>query len=1084
MNNLKKISIPPELDIVKIKQDLKFIADLVCIRVLPINSIGMIQFMLKQLVIENEGKQTEYLPLMLGILKSIGDDILGLYPEHRKNDMIQSDLVPRNTQEKLLDLVKAYHKWLVSLLKKKNQALLVQEKKNMRILNEVKGELSDKRKEVTAAMHADFAEWKDKIEQLSSLINLSVPSFDEVEKAEESNVGIELVTEHVKSRGDLGVWEDEDQKAFYTSMRSLKDILPSSLWQASSNIHRDTSKKKKKTSDGKKFKPSLAREGIESELFTYMDEFYEFDSDEDMDLEKDKNDEDGEITSFTSWISKLSDCFNRDLIDKHAEDFCTNLNTAVNRKKLISHLTNISKMRLDLIPFNCRMITTLAPLMPHVAEDVIAFVLSTFRFFMRKKEGISIRSKQKITRYIAELSKFGLIDRSVALGCLNVLIIDFKHHSIEMMCALLERCGRQLYLNEDSHRRLKLLLEKLNKFKQVKLPDYKYKSMIENALLATIPQKEEDVVVAEKPKRHAILLFAEHLILHELGNPDSDETESENCNRILGILKTFPFRRMTPEAEKLFVESLPKDEDEGAIPLPPMQEIRQYIMRLLSSGHMVRYSNLPYLANLVSGLNQYYECVGVEVADSVLEDIRRGMEIGNPQFNQRRISQVKYLAELYNYQIVNSKVIFKTVYSFITFGVIPFKTSLMHWVSKNTMVYEKAYNQYDKNHPPPEPPTDSDFESDDEEETFELAKMKYEDSFKKWLDKKEKTIASTTVGKTYANVTRALFGVQNIMANQQADKPDDLFRIRLVCSLLDTCGEYFKKGTAKKKLDLFLSYFQYYVIVKRTLPCWRAEMGGVEWPKHVDYQLSDTLQPLRPKLHIYKKFDQYAGLLTEIERIESELNREINPNSLGAIAEEVDENDDDLYEDESDDSDSDISDDEEIDEEEYARIEAAKTAEEEARKKAEDDAKKAEEERKKELARKQAIQDEEAFDKMFKDMMQNEIVENDRKVKDTNRPQLLQTANPSRYVNAEKSPSKFTFLIKNKNNKAQTAEIELSNNVEISSRIAEARCQQEQEKEELKKLTMAAQERMAEEEEKRYLSVKRLHYVFFLLLIW
>merc|ERR1711884_703603 len=127
-------------------------------------------------------------------------------------------------------------------------------------------------------------------------------------------------------------------------------------------------------------------------------------------------------------ISRVSSRTYRDLIDKHAEDFCTNLNTATNRKKLIMHLTTISKMRLDLIPFSCRLIATLAPLMPHVAEDVIAFVLSTFMFFMRKKEGISLRSKQKITRYISELSKFGLIERPVTLGCLNVLIIDFKHH--------------------------------------------------------------------------------------------------------------------------------------------------------------------------------------------------------------------------------------------------------------------------------------------------------------------------------------------------------------------------------------------------------------------------------------------------------------------------------------------------------------------------------------------------------------------------------------------------------------------------------------------------------------------------------
>lgn len=38
--------------------------------------------------------------------------------------------------------------------------------------------------------------------------------------------------------------------------------------------------------------------------------------------------------------------------------------------------------------------------------------------------------------------------------------------------------------------------------------------------------------------------------------------------------------------------------------------------------------------------------------------------------------------------------------------------------------------------------------------------------------------------------------------------PDDFFRIRLVCTMLDFCGGYFDRGTAKKKLDFFLTFFQ------------------------------------------------------------------------------------------------------------------------------------------------------------------------------------------------------------------------------------------------------------------------------------
>lgn len=40
------------------------------------------------------------------------------------------------------------------------------------------------------------------------------------------------------------------------------------------------------------------------------------------------------------------------------------------------------------------------------------------------------------------------------------------------------------------------------------------------------------------------------------------------------------------------------------------------------------------------------------------------------------------------------------------------------------------------------------------------------------------------------------------------DLPGDFFRIRLITTLLETCGMFFNKGAAGKKLDIFLCLFQ------------------------------------------------------------------------------------------------------------------------------------------------------------------------------------------------------------------------------------------------------------------------------------
>jgi regulator of nonsense transcripts 2 len=47
-----------------------------------------------------------------------------------------------------------------------------------------------------------------------------------------------------------------------------------------------------------------------------------------------------------------------------------------------------------------------------------------------------------------------------------------------------------------------------------------------------------------------------------------------------------------------------------------------------------------------------------------------GMEVNNQKYNQRRTSMIRFLGELYNYRLVDSSLIFKVLYSLITFGVV------------------------------------------------------------------------------------------------------------------------------------------------------------------------------------------------------------------------------------------------------------------------------------------------------------------------------------------------------------------------------------------------------------------------------
>ncbi|KAJ3324923.1 hypothetical protein HDV06_005511 [Boothiomyces sp. JEL0866] len=50
------------------------------------------------------------------------------------------------------------------------------------------------------------------------------------------------------------------------------------------------------------------------------------------------------------------------------------------------------------------------------------------------------------------------------------------------------------------------------------------------------------------------------------------------------------------------------------------------------------------------------------------------------------------------------------------------------------------------------------------------------------------------------------------------DAPNDFFRLRLVCTLLDTCGRCFKKGHLARKLDDFFVFLQLYLFSKDKMP--------------------------------------------------------------------------------------------------------------------------------------------------------------------------------------------------------------------------------------------------------------------------
>ena len=90
--------------------------------------------------------------------------------------------------------------------------------------------------------------------------------------------------------------------------------------------------------------------------------------------------------------------------------------------------------------------------------------------------------------------------------------------------------------------------------------------------------------------------------------------------------------------------------------------------RMFSKPWKVKYSNIYLLAILIGALNRYHQDFVIMVIDNLLEQITHGLETNDFKLNQRRLAEIRYLGELYNYKMVDSSVIFDTLYRIVTFG--------------------------------------------------------------------------------------------------------------------------------------------------------------------------------------------------------------------------------------------------------------------------------------------------------------------------------------------------------------------------------------------------------------------------------
>lgn len=547
----------------------------------------------------------------------------------------------------------------------------------------------------------------------------------------EGGIGLVKTGEYLRGQSEgAGIWEDEEERRFYENLIDLKDRVPGILLEEG---------KKKKGDDEQVGKKA---EGKEEE------EIKPSESDDTSTSIANKT----VGAQVDALLARLPELVTRDQVDQFSIDFCF-LNSKASRNRLVKAIQEIPKGRTDLLPLYARLIATLGKHLTDVPQAIISYLDDEFRSLQRRKSKEFLGQVRMVNiRYIAELTKFGVVPEHVIFHCLKVSLDEFSRMNIEIIASLLENCGRYLLRNPDTLPRMNSFLETLQRKKGAQHLGQQERMLIENAMYYVNP-----------PERAAI--------------QQKERTPLDSYVRKLVYLD---LNKKTLEKVIKQIRKLHWEED----------DVVEMLRKIFVKPGKIKFSNIHLLAVMLGALHRFHMDFTISVMDELLERITVGLETNDFKYNQRRIAEVKYLGELYIYRMVDSALIFDTLWKLLNY------------------LHEGGFAQPGRLSP------------------FDL--------------------------------------------------PDDYFRVRLVCALLETCGMYFEKGLVKKKLDFFLTFFQLYMNIKDALPM------------DIEFVVQDTFSLLRPQWKLVLNDVDEAGRLFA-EAVKQNYQNEMA--SKGGEPEEVDERD-------------------------------------------------------------------------------------------------------------------------------------------------------------------------------------------------
>ena len=458
---------------------------------------------LKELTAQDS--QHTNLPMIVQFVKTFSWDIVGKRLQGVEEEAAATDDAPMldtNMQQRFKNVLAMYFDQAVIHLKKDQSAVNHQSKRNAEAYVR-SGEIFEDRQANFDKQVKAQEKFVSNMQVLADVLDLEMPDLKEKAAANtmsDSSVGLVKADEYLRGEGDgAGIWEDEEERRFYENIIDLKSRVPGILLEEA---------KKKKTDE-----EQVGRRPDDAGPAKSTEEQPEAETAEQKDASSIAIANKTVGAQVDAILARLPDVSSKEAIDDIAYDFCF-VNSKASRNRLIKAVQEIPRGRPDLLPLYSRLVTTLGKYMTDISQGLVTYLDDEFRSLQRRKQKDSLAGvRMSNIRYLAELTKFNLVPEHVIFHCLKVSLDDFSKMNIEIICNLLENCGRYLLRFPDTAPRMKSFLEVLQRKKAAQHLGQQERMLIENAMYYVNPPERAAI---QQKERTPMDLFIRKLMYIDL----------------------------------------------------------------------------------------------------------------------------------------------------------------------------------------------------------------------------------------------------------------------------------------------------------------------------------------------------------------------------------------------------------------------------------------------------------------------------------------------------------------------------------------------------------------------------------------